>query len=171
MFQNVGQKIKTVVRYATIILSVLLPVVGLLFIIIGDDLDMLGWIMIPSPLLLLIPALFAYGFGEMVDTAIYLRQDGSSAVPQPKKAAAPTAQPKQMAPTTPPTKPTLSKEPAKPATPAVDVTPYIGKKICSGCGQLISDPDVMVCPECGCKYLGAITKTNALNVIPNIVNR
>ena len=59
-------------------------------------------------------------------------------------------------------------QPAKPAETEMDVTPYLGKKFCSGCGELIAAPNVTECPVCGSKYLGVITRTNASNIIPNI---
>ena len=53
-------------------------------------------------------------------------------------------------------------------TMKVDITPYLGKKFCSGCGELISDTTVVECPTCGSKHLDVITRTNAQKIIPNI---
>ena len=163
MFTDVGKKIKTVVRYLTIILSVLLPVLGLIFVSVGDDLDVLGWIMIPSPLLLLIPAMFAYGFGELVDTAIYLREGQA---PPAKKVIVPPEKKKQ------PKEHKTAPAPAvqivtTPAEPAIDATSYIGKKICSGCGKLLP-AETTICPHCESKYLGVITRSNAANIVANL---
>ena len=164
MFNDVGKKIKGFVKWATILLSVLLPLIGIIFIAVGDDLDVLGWLMIPAPILLIIPAIFLYGFGEIVDTAIWLRE-GQGTVPQ--KAATPTKTKANA-----PKKPTqvveqAPKAPTKPAAPEIDTTPYIGKKICSGCGKLLP-ADATVCPECDCKYLGVITKSNAAGIVANL---
>ena len=163
MFENVGKTIKSIAKWVCYFLMVASIITGGVFVIIGDDLDVLGYVMMfAGPLFFWLSSLFVYGFGEIVDTAIHLRTAGlpvavEQSIPAPKAEEAPAPVVVE------PVKPV---EPPKPAEPEVDITPYLGKKWCGACGRL-HDAHVSVC-SCGSRYLGVITKANALNIIPNI---
>lgn len=165
MYNDVGKKIKGIVKWTTTILFVVLPLAGMVLFALEDGLELLGVLLIPAPLLLIIPAIFAYGYGEMVDTAIYLRQEAGAAIvkedTQVEQPAPADAVPLIDVPDTP-----VSIEVLQPAEPEPDVTPYLGKKWCGACGRL-HEPEVTLC-TCGSRYIGVITRNNAENIIPNI---
>lgn len=50
--------------------------------------------------------------------------------------------------------------------PVYDLTGYIGKKWCSGCGTVLPK-DAVVCSDCGSKYLNVITEEDAKSVLIN----
>ncbi|MBQ9979571.1 MAG: hypothetical protein IJP23_00705, partial [Oscillospiraceae bacterium] len=166
MYNNVGKKIKALVKAVAILASAIFVVAGFVLILIDQEFALYGFLLMTlCPALIVIFSYYAYGFGEIVDTAIYLREGGTAPVSPSEAPATPTPQPadSQI------TGATSAPQPAQPAQPEVDITPYLGKKFCSGCGEFIADSNVTECPVCGSKYLGTITHTNAANIIPNIV--
>lgn len=164
MFHNVGKKIKAIVKWSTVLLFVALPVTGVVLFSLEDGLEVLGMLLIPAPLLLVIPAIFLYGYGELVDTAIALRQQAADAAGE----TAPTEQsaPSDAVPLIDVPDVSVPVEAAPPAEPTPNVASYFGKKWCGACGRL-HGPEVTVC-TCGSQYIGVITPANAANIIPNI---
>ena len=84
--------------------------------------------------------------------------------PQPPKA------PVRPAPAPAP-KATPKAEPKPVPTPKkaeVDVTAYLGKKWCSGCGAVL-DTEAVEC-SCGSKYLSSITRANAETIVANLLH-
>lgn len=174
MFHNVGKTIKGIAVATFAVLCASAFISGI--VLMASDEDLIGygfltWIV--GPLVAFIDACFIYGFGEIVDTAIINRKEEKQEYPVKVPVV---SQPKPITPTAPQPKPKTTvaypapvqrAEPPKKAVSSKVASEYIGKKWCSGCGEVLS-LDVTECPVCGSVYLGTITKLNVENVLANL---
>lgn len=153
MFHNVGKTIKGIAVATFAVLCASAFISGI--VLMASDEELIGygfltWIV--GPLVAFIDACFIYGFGEIVDTAIINRKE-QPAPPKPTK-------PKKESLPQPSKAPAPKPEPPKPQK---DMSRYIGKKRCSGCGHLW-DKDAKEC-SCGSSYFVEITAQNAQRLL------
>ena len=172
MFEDAGKQIKFVALVTFIVECAASVISGIALMASDDDLILLGLlIFVVGSLLAYVSGLIIHGFGEIVDTAIANRKNvpavPSRAYPAYQPAPAPVPQPMAQP------NPAFAPQPLKhkvtaEATPSdEEMALYLGKKMCSGCGEILP-ADAVVCPECGSKYLGKITKTNVTTVLANL---
>ena len=187
LFENTGETIKDNAKktmMGTIILLLIVAIVavlgGVIMCCTGEVVGIYVGVGVPVAALIVGYGiwrflLLVYGYGEMVECANLWRAINAKQIPTEEATVKPSKnitastktfqKPEGQKPEVNPVKPA----PAKPKAPQMDMTPYIGKKFCRSCGEVL-DASKTMC-ACGGKYLVELKEDNAYALLKDKIAR